>query len=136
MSVVYVYKWNETKEYLENLTLFAVLVCTFKSVKLFIDLTFQYLFLSFIVFFLNFRKLEQRKLSPINIMILSTVMILFFITFIESLFIFCLLIFYTSPEVDNTFYRYVQLIVFNVFYIKDFIITLMLSYLYYYKGKQ
>ncbi len=29
-TVVYTYKWNKREEYLENLTLFAVLVCTLK----------------------------------------------------------------------------------------------------------
>ncbi len=68
-------------------------------------------------------------------MILSIVIILFFITFLESLFIFYLLIIYTNPDWNSDFFKYVQLFLFNVFYVKDFIITLMLSYLYYYKGK-
>ena len=97
MTVVYIYRKND-KEYGEHLTLFAVLVCIMKSVKLLIDLVIQYLFLNFIAFFLNFGKIEQRKLTLFNKMILSIVMILFFITFIESLFIFYLLILYTNLD--------------------------------------
>ena len=78
MSVVQGYKRNGTQKYKDNQTLFVVLVCIAKLIKLLVDLIIHYLFFNFIVFFLNFRKLEQRKLSCFNYLILGIVMVLFF----------------------------------------------------------
>ncbi len=107
-----------------------------KTVKLLVDLVIHYMFIKFIIFFLNFRKLQGTKLTPFNKVILSIVMLLYLVSLFSAVFIFGLLIIYIKPEWNNLIYRFLQLISFNVFYIKDSIISLMLAYLYYYKGMQ
>ncbi len=137
MSVVQGYKRNGTQKYKDNQTLFVVLVSIAKLIKLLVDLIIHYLFFNFIVFFLNFRKLEQRKLSCFNYLILGIVMVLFFASLLSSVFIFGLFITYTDSDDWNTaISTYAQLVAFDIIYIKDTLISLMLSYLFFYKGKQ
>jgi hypothetical protein len=114
----------------------AFLVCIVKAVKLLVDIVIIVLFLRFIIFFLNLRKLEQRKITLFNKFILLIVMILYAITIYQSLYIFGLLIFYLYPDLNTSENFLMQMINANIFYVKDFFISLMLSYLFYFKGVQ
>ena len=116
--------------------LVAILVCIVKAVKLLVDIVIIVLFLRFIMFFLNLRKLEQRKITLFNQFILLIVMILYALTIYQSLFIFGLLIFYVYPDLNTSENFLMQMINLNIFYVKDFFISLMLSYLFYFKGMQ
>jgi hypothetical protein len=107
-----------------------------KVIKIIVDLVIHYLFLNFIIFFMGFRKLENRKLTAFNKLMLGIVMFLFLVNLFSSVFIFGMFIIYTNPEWNTPVSSFVQLIAFNIFYIKDSIISLMLSYLFYFKGKQ
>ncbi len=61
---------------------------------------------------------------------------LYVLTLYQAFFTFGLFILYIKPELNTLEFYLVQLISFNVFYLKDFVIALLLSYLFYYKGMQ
>jgi hypothetical protein len=137
MTVVQIYKTKEYDTYIENEKMFIVLVCIVKFVKIIVDLQIHYMFLNFIIFFISFRKLENRKLTAFNRLILGIIMFHFFVSLLSSVFIFVMFMIYTNRAYFNTpVSSFVQLIAFNIFYIKDSLISLMLSYLFYFKGKQ
>ena len=138
MSIVQLNKANHRDIFLQNLELFIILVCIDKPAKFAVELVIHYLFLDFIVFFLNFRKLEGRKLTCLNITLLTVVLILFLISLLESSFTFIIMFQYLNyPEWDSNFsYLYWQIVSFDVFNIKDTIITVLLCSMFYYKGMQ
>jgi hypothetical protein len=136
MTIVQIYKKEKYDTYIENETFFVVLVCISKAIKFVVDLLIHYFFLNFILFFISFRKLEDRKLTTYNKLILGIVMFLFLISLLSSVFIFGMFIIYTNPSLNTPVASFMQLIAFNIFYVKDSVISLMLSYLFYYKGKQ
>ena len=127
---------NDENLLLQYKTLVAVLVCTTKTVKFSVDLLMLYVFIRFIQFFITFRRLEERKTTPFNKFILSIVLFLYVLTLYQAFFTFGLFILYIKPELNTLEFYLVQLISFNVFYLKDFVIALLLSYLFYYKGMQ
>lgn len=136
VSVVLIYKVNQEDVYKDYETLFVVMVCFVKLIKFIVDLLIHYLFLKFIIFFLSLRKTENRKLTTFNKVILGIVMFLFILNLLSSVYIFVTFIKYTNPNLYNTLFRFVELIAFNIIYLKDTIITLMLCYLFYFKGNQ
>jgi hypothetical protein len=85
---------------------------------------------------MRFRIIEDRGLTAFNKLILGIVLFLFVVNLFSSVFIFGMFIIYVDPSWNTPMSSFVQLIAFNVFYVKDSIITLMLCYLFYYKGKQ
>ncbi len=119
---------------LENKALVAVLVCTTKTVKFSVDLLMLYLFIRFIQFFIIFRKLEERKTTAFNKFILFIVLFLYVVTLYQAIFTFGLFIVYIEPELNTLNFYFVELLSFNVFYLKDFVISLLLSYLFFFKG--
>ncbi len=114
----------------------AILVCGVKTVRFFVDIVIIVFFSRFLSFFLNLRKQELRKITLFNKFILSIVLILFVISIYQSIFIFGLFIIYVYPELNTDNIFYITMINVNVFYVKDFVISLMLSYLFYFKGMQ
>lgn len=127
---------DEEDMYLQYKTLIAVLVCIVKIVKISVDLIVLYIFIRFIQFFLSFRKLQQREITTFNKFILFIVMFLYVVTLYQSVFTFGLFILYIEPELNTLKFYFIQFLSFNVFYLKDFLIALMLSYLFYFKGMQ
>ena len=114
----------------------AILVCGVKTVRFFVDIVIIVFFSRFLSFFLNLRKQELRKITLFNKFVLSIVLILFVISIYQSIFIFGLFIIYVYPELNTDNIFYITMINVNVFYVKDFVISLMLSYLFYFKGMQ
>lgn len=127
---------NDETLLLQNKTLVAVLVCTSKTVKFSVDLFMLYVFIRFIQFFITFRRLEERKTTAFNKFILCIVLFLYLLTVYQAVFTFGLFIIYIKPELNTLEFYLVQNISFNLFYLKDFVIALLLSYLFYYKGMQ
>ena len=121
---------------LENKALVAVLVCTTKTVKFSVDLLMLYLFIRFIQFFIIFRKLEERKTTAFNKFIFFIVLFLYVVTLYQAIFTFGLFIVYIEPELNTLNFYFIELLSFNVFYLKDFVISLLLSYLFFFKGIQ
>jgi hypothetical protein len=122
--------------YTDNKILVITLVCSVKSVKFLVDIVIIIFFARFIQFFLNLRKLELRRTTKLNKFILSIVILIFVISIYQSIFIFGLSIFYVVPELSTDENYLIQMINTNIFYVKDFFISLMLSYLFYFKGMQ
>ena len=127
---------QDQEYYTDNKILVITLVCSVKSVKFIVDIVIIIFFARFIQFFLNLRKLELKKTTIFNKFILSIVILLFAISIYQSIFIFGLFIFYIVPELSTNENYLFQMINTNVFYVKDFVISLMLSYLFYFKGMQ
>ena len=75
-------------------------------------------------------------MTKLNKVILSIVLMLFVLCIYQSVYTFGVFIFYVYPELNTLENQYMQLINTNVFYWKDFMIALMLSYLFYFKGMQ
>jgi hypothetical protein len=113
-----------------------VLVCTIKSLKLVNDTVIHYLFLRFLIFFFNFRKEQNIMLTRFNKAILTIVIILFVASYCQSLIIFLNMFSYINQTAEvNPSFDLIALIIINVYSIKDFMIAILLSYLYYFKGK-
>ena len=118
-------------------TVSVVLVCTIKSLKLVNDTVIHYLFLRFLIFFLNFRKEQSILLTRFNKVILTIVIILFLASYCQSLILFLNIFSYIYQTAQvNSSVDLIELIIINIFSIKDFMIAILLSYLYYFKGKQ
>ena len=118
-------------------TVSVVLVCTVKSLKLVNDTIVHYLFLRFLIFFLNFRKEQSILLTRFNKVILTIVIILFLASYCQSLILFLNIFSYIYQTAQvNSSVDLIELIIINIFSIKDFMIAILLSYLYYFKGKQ
>ena len=113
-----------------------VLLIIAKSIKLVLDSAIHILFFQFILFFLSYRKKMHRRLGIFNKLLLAFVFLLFTISFIQSIYIFYLIF----PVLDNSLitpnFFITQQSLNMVFQLKDFFIAILLSYLYYYKGKQ
>ena len=95
------YITQDQEYYPEHKIFVAVLVCSVKLVKLLVDIVIAVAFARFIVFFLNLRKLELRRLSRFNKFILSIVILLFAISIYQSVFTFGLFIIYVYPELNT-----------------------------------
>lgn len=116
--------------------LIAVFVCIVKAVRVIVDIVIIVFFAKFILFFLNLRALELRRLTLFNKLILSIVLLLFALCIYQTLFTFAISVIYIDPNLNTLESQYFQLVSTNIFNLKDFLVGLMLSYLFYFKSMQ
>jgi hypothetical protein len=111
-------------------------VITFTT-KLMLDLFVIFLFMQTFSFFLQKRyqtlKKEALKMSPMNYMILYIIFFLFFMRIAGSLYTFIVGILVLMPSVFNSPSQMMSYVILDdlVFPLRDFIETLMFSYMFY-----
>lgn len=122
--------------FIQNKNIIVTIVFIAKIVRVIADIVIIVFFAKFILFFIKFRS-QERRLSNFNILILSLVLFIFVLCIYQSLYSYVTVYFYFYPlenyQLTNYFFQLVNSTLFNW---KDFLIALMLSYLFYFKGMQ
>ena len=134
-SVIYYTTFNNVETYIFYLQFFHILLIVARTIKITLDIYFHILFIQMLIFMIGQRtkKTLARRLSFFNQAILFHVIFLYTFSFFNVLLIFGATFHqvFVKNYTQTSFFYFIEVMVFLVFPIKDSIIALSLSYMYY-----